>query len=259
VTNDLNLTDREIDRLLAGRTVDGADPALADLIASLAALVPECAPAPNAALAALFDGGLPVLAPESARAPQPPVAAGDRRTRRPVVVRVLGRASMAGALGLTALVGAGLSGALPAAQGPAATVVGWVTPFDLPRGTGEAEPAADELREAPSTQPDSAPPAATDVRPTAAPHAPGDTAQEPHIVEGDRTDVPGEEPTDTTTDPTDPATDSEEGTATDTDGGTDEGTDEGAETPTDEPTDEPADEPSPGGYVTPGDGSDFAG
>lgn len=127
------LDDRTTDRLLSGRPVED-EPGLTAFVQQLQAFTPSAAPAPSAALEELLAGGLPVV-------PVAP-AAPPRRARLGTAWTRLG---VAGASFAAVLLGAGAANALPArAQDLVADVVGFVSPFELPRpdeGTAEENPA----------------------------------------------------------------------------------------------------------------------
>ena len=113
------LDDRTVEGLLSGRAIEGEE-ALSAFVAEARALVPESAPAPNDALAAMLEGGVtPTAAPLAV-----PVRPSRRRLQAAVAVGT--------ALGL--VVTAGAANALPGpVQNGVSDVVGWVSPFDVPR------------------------------------------------------------------------------------------------------------------------------
>lgn len=130
VTPDGPLDDRILDALVAGRVV-GAEPALSGLVATLRTVADCPAPAPSAALAALFVGG---LTPESNVVLRP-----GGRTRRRAALRPRSwgfplQLSLTAFTAVTLVLAAAATDTLPdAAQNAVANVVEAVTPLTVPR------------------------------------------------------------------------------------------------------------------------------
>jgi len=220
------LSDRAVERLLAGRPVDD-EPLLSAFVASVAACTPAEAPRPSPALAALLEAGLPVSRPAAAPTPSG-VPAVTRRARHWARGALVWRSlALGGALSVSAVMAGAVAGALPApAQDGVADLVRWVTPLELPRSDDRGRPGP------------SGDPASADVQPTVAPTHSGVPAPDPSPTVSPRaTDRPAPGTTDPSTQP-EPRT-----TATPDDTETLEPDVDETEEPVEEPTEEPTEEP----------------
>lgn len=181
--------DADLERVLAGRTVDGRpdlEP-LTMLVRALASLDTEV-PTPRGQLAALLaDGFDPAGAPAAADdVPHvtAPVPARTRALRQPIArlaglslaAKVLLGGSVAAAAGVTSAAGAGV---LPApVQDGVGVVVEAVTPFEVPPGSpagSRPEPASRPSATTPPSTPVGPP--STRPTPTQRPDAPGLTVR----------------------------------------------------------------------------------
>jgi hypothetical protein len=126
----VELGDREVEALLAGREVPGEEP-LAAALGLVRSVIDDPAPSPSAALAVVLRDGLALPGPA---APPGRARAGTRAAGV--------AATIVAALGIT--VGAAAADMLPApVQVRVADVVGRLTPLELPRPADRSAPADD--------------------------------------------------------------------------------------------------------------------
>lgn len=219
------LDDRAADRLLSGRPVED-EPGLTAFVQQLQAFTPSAAPAPSAELAELLAGGFPVV-PTAPAAPP----------RRGWFGTAWTRLGVAGASFAAVLLGAGAANALPAsAQDVLADVVGFVTPFELPRPADDPDPDPDH-------DPAPVPSPSATTRPT--------TTPAPQVVPPRPTPRPAvsEDPDD------EPSSGSSQGPSDDDEPGDDDRSPTPRPSEDDEPEEEQSEEPSEDSSSSSGSGS----
>jgi hypothetical protein len=123
------LSDRDADALLRGRAVAGEE-GLTSFVSDLQSLTDDAAPAPSAALAAIFDGG---LVPDLTASPSLPPAPRRRWWLVPVPLAVVLVGATMGAAGANALPGP--------AQRVVSDTVSSITPIHLPKPKAHPKPA----------------------------------------------------------------------------------------------------------------------
>jgi hypothetical protein len=134
------LSDRDADALLRGRAVAGEE-GLTSFVSDLQSLSDDAAPAPSAALAAIFEGG---LVPDLTASPSLPPAPRRRWWLVPVPLAVVLVGATMGAAGANALPGP--------AQRVVSDTVSSITPIHLPKPKAQPKPAPTP-RQTPSQAP----------------------------------------------------------------------------------------------------------
>ena len=122
------LSDRDADALLRGRAVTGEE-GLTGFVSDLQSLTDDGAPAPSAALAAMFDGG---LVPDLTASPSLPPAPRRRWWLVPVPLAVVLVGATMGAAGANALPGP--------AQRVVSDTISSITPIHLPKPKAHPKP-----------------------------------------------------------------------------------------------------------------------